>query len=581
MKASDEKNLHELLTLKEAALLLKCHPNSLRAWDKSGIFPAIRLGERKLLRYRKQDLEMHLTGQTENKNKAKQKSPKTKFSVIKKFLKEHADTIQKLATKEHKRYLGGGTFRSEIIPKYQELHIRIINEFANYLDNKDIGVTLFKNIGKELAKDAVNDDLTIKEAVDGIIFLKQGVWKSLKKEKLLDYLGFEELYQLNLRIGTYCDVIGTQIAFTFHDLATQKKHEAEENLRLILDNVKDFAIMRLDLKGNVIYWNTGAERLFRYSENEILKKNYSRIFAKEENENNKPQRELQSAIKKGSVENENWSIRQDGSQFWGSGTTTALVDKKGKPYGFIKIIRDRTELKELEKQKDEFVSIISHELKNPLTSMMAFTQILQKRLEKSDDQIAIKAIRTIQVQTDKLTDLISNLLERSRVRSKSFIFHDTKFNLDSIILQTIEELQTSKATHTIEFKSKTKVILNADKAKIGQVLYNLISNAIKYSPDANHVIVSTKKQKDTITVSIRDFGMGISQESINKLFTPFFRATDTQREAFPSMGLGLYISSEIVKHYGGNIWVESKEGNGSTFSFTLPIKRSKIYFPLS
>jgi PAS domain S-box-containing protein len=571
MTISDEENLHELLTLKEASLLLKCHPNSLRAWDRSGILKAVRLGQRKLLRYRKHDIELLLNGQSKSKKEATKLSPKTKFSAIRKWLTKNADSIQKQATKEHKKYLGGGIFRSEVMQKYQDLHIQIVKEFANYLDDEDKAVALFKKLGQQLAKDAVNDELTIKEAVDGIIFLKQGIWKSLKREKLLDYLTNKDFYELNLRIGTYCDVIGIQIAFTYHDEAIKKKQEAEENLRLILDNVKDFAIIRLDPKGNVSYWNKGAERLFRYSEEEILEKNYSLFFAKEEIDNKKHKRELESALKKGSVENENWSIRKDGSKFWGSGATTSLVDHKGKPYGFIKIIRDRTELKEVEKQKDEFVAIVSHELKNPLTSMLAFTQILQKRLENSNDQMAIKAVKTIKVQTDKLTDLISNLLERSKVRSKSFLFNDTVFDLDSVINQTIEELQTSKATHKILFKNKTRIKLKADRTKIGQLLYNLISNAIKYSTDAKEILIFTKKQKDTVTISIQDFGIGISQKNIDKLFTPFFRASDTQRETFPSMGLGLYISAEIVKHYGGKIWVESTEGKGSTFSFTLPI----------
>jgi PAS domain S-box-containing protein len=498
-----------------------------------------------------------------------------KFPQIKHFLTANANTIQKLATKEHKRYIGGKKFRTEFIQEYQDLHTLTVKEFANNLSNEERNVTVFKKLGREIAIKAVRDELTIKEAVDGIIFLKQGIWRSLEKEKLLEVLTNKEFYILSLRIGTFCDVIAAEIAFTFHNNAVKKSREIEENLNLILDNVKDYAIMRIDLKGNVIYWNIGAERLFRYSEQEVLGKNYDTFFPKEEIRNNKPQRELQSARKKGSVENENWSVRKDGSQFWASGTTTSLVDKKGKHYGYIKVIRDRTELKEVEKQKDEFVAIISHELKNPITSMLAFTQILQKRLKNSDDQMAIKAVTTIRTQTDKLTELISNLLERSKIRSKSFIFSDKPFELDTLIEQTIYELQSSKATHKLIFENKSEITLSADKVKIGQVLYNLISNAIKYSPDAEKVVVCTKKQKGSVIISIQDFGLGISQENIDKLFTPFFRATDTQRETFPSMGLGLYISSEIVKHYGGKIWVKSSEGKGSIFSFTLPLTDKK------
>jgi PAS domain S-box-containing protein len=565
------KELQELLTLKESAQLLKCHPNTLRVWDRNGMFKAVRLGKRKLLRYRKKDILQLLDGKFNMRTDPLHKSTNN-FPAIKKFLKEHADTIQKLATKEHKKYLGGKKFRSEQIQAYQDMHIRVVKEFANHLTNKEKGLVLFKKLGREIGIEAVEDGLTIKEAVDGFIFLKQGVWKALEKDKLLEFVSNQEFYYLSIQLGTFCDVIATQIAFTFHESVIKKSHETEENLNLILDNIKDYGIMRFDLRGNIIYWNKGAERLFGYSEKEILGKNYSRFFAQEEIANNKHHRELQSARKKGSVENENWSVRKDGSTFWSSGTTSVLSDKNGKQYGFIKIIRDRTELKEVEKQKDEFVAIVSHELKNPITSMIAFTQILQKRFEKSDDKLTVKALTTIKTQTDKLTSLISNLLERSKIRSRSFFFSDSTFELDMIIEQTIDELMTSKATHDIVYKKKTNVKLTADKQKIGQLLYNLISNAIKYSPDAEKIIVSAEKQKNVVTVSVQDFGMGISQENIDKLFSPFFRATDTQREAFPSMGLGLYISSEIVKHYKGKIWVESKVGKGTTFFFTLPIK---------
>jgi PAS domain S-box-containing protein/excisionase family DNA binding protein len=576
MGKSADQNLQEFVTLKEAAVLLKCHQNTLRKWDRNGMLKAVRLGKRKLLRYRKKDIQLLLDGRYETARDQLQKYTKDKFSKIKKYLIENADSIQKQSTKEHKRYLGGKKFRSEIIQEYQDLHIRAVKEIANNLNNEERGIARFKELGKKIATEAVKDELTIEEAVDGLIFLKQGVWKSLEKEKLLEFINNQEFYILNLWIGTFSDIIATQVAFTFHENAVKKTQESEENLKLILDNINDYGIMRLDLKGNVIYWNHGADRQLRYSEREILGKNYSLFFMNDEILHKKPLRELEAARENGSVENENWSVRKDGSKFWSSGTTTVLSDKKGKQYGYIKIIRDRTELKEVENQKDEFVAIISHELKNPITSLIVFTELLQKRFGETDDKLASKALSAIKAQTDKLTNLISNLLERSKIRSKGFLFTDKHFDLDALIVQTIEELQASKASHKIIFNNRSTVTLKADRAKIGQLLYNLISNAIKYSPDAGKIIVSAKKQKKAVTITIQDFGMGISKNTLEKLFTPFFRASETQRETFPSMGLGLYISKEIVNHYNGKIWVETEEGKGSTFYVSLPILHKNI-----
>lgn len=267
MNNAKNQELQELLTLKETATLLKCHQNTLRTWDRNGVFKAVRLGQRKLLRYRRSDIQQLLNGKSEMKTDFLKED---RFTRIKKFLVEHADTIQKLATKEHKKYLGGKKFRSEVIQHYQDLHIRTVKEFAKNLDDLEKGVALFKKLGTEIAEEAVKDNLTIKEAVDGFIFLKQGVWKSLEKEKLLVLINSKDFHMLSLTLGTFCDVIATQIAFTFHDNALKKSHESEENLSLIIDNVKDYGIMRLDLKGNVVFWNSGAERLLGYTEQEIL-----------------------------------------------------------------------------------------------------------------------------------------------------------------------------------------------------------------------------------------------------------------------------------------------------------------------
>lgn len=507
------------------------------------------------------------------KNKLSKRSEHKRFQAIKEHLHNNANAVQKLATSEHKKYLGGKKFRTEYIEKYQDLHVQIINEFVNNLDNKSKGISIFKKLGTIIATEAVNDDLTIKEALDGIIFLRQSIWKSLHKEKLMEALSRHELHILTVTVGIYSDVISSQIAITFHNHATQKRKIVERNLSLVLDHVKDYGIVWLDPKGNIIYWNNGAKKLFRYSEDEILGKNYSLFFAREEIKNRKPERELQSALKKGSVENENWSIRKDGSQFWASGITSSLYDPQKKLYGYVKIIRDRTEVKEIEKQKDEFVALVSHELKNPLTSLMAYSQLLQKRVEKTEDQVSLKAITAINTQNEKLKNLINNLLEKSRTRSKGFVFYDAEFDLDNLIHQTIDEIHAGKATHKIIYKNKDKITLFADRSKIGQLIYNIISNAIKYSPDSSKIIVDLHKQKKKAVISVQDFGMGISEKNIKKIFTPFFRATNIQREAFPSIGLGLFISSEIVKYYKGEIRIESTEGEGSTFYIFLPLDK--------
>jgi PAS domain S-box-containing protein len=346
--------------------------------------------------------------------------------------------------------------------------------------------------------------------------------------------------------------------------------ESEERYRSIVEGVRDYAIFTFDTNGQITSWNKGAERLLGYTEEEIIGKNNEIFFSDEEQKSKKPKREIHAAIEKGSVEDENWAVRRDKSSFWASGITTAIRNEKGEIIDLVKILRDMSSAKQVEKEKDDFVSLISHELKIPITSLSLYTQLLQKRLLKAKDESSNKYVINIQSQTDRITHLISNLLEQSKVRAKKFTFNDTVFDCNDVVKEVVGEFRRSKATHKIIVNGKATQKVFADKERIGQVLENLISNAIKYSPDADRIIITLATDKANLTISVQDFGMGISKDNITKIFGPFFRASETQRESFPSIGLGLYIAAEIVKYYGGRIWVMSTEGKGSTFYFKIP-----------
>jgi PAS domain S-box-containing protein len=346
--------------------------------------------------------------------------------------------------------------------------------------------------------------------------------------------------------------------------------EREERYRLIVESVKDYAIFTLDINGIILSWNTGASRLFGYTQKEIIGKNFSLLFIPADQQKKLPDKELMIAKKIGKAEDDNWIQRKDASRIWVSGSTSMIQDDNGKILGFIKIVRDMSKERQVEQEKDQFVSMISHELKNPLTSILAFTQLVNKNLYEQKDKTSLKYLGRIEEQTYKISHLINNLLEQSKIRAKGFTFNDKAFVITDLINSVVDNMQTSKATHKIIFKEKAKKVITADPEKVGQVLENLISNAIKYSPDGKKIIISFSVDKRDIIIGVQDFGMGISKENMKKVFIPFFRATETQRESFPSIGLGLFISSEIVKHYGGRIWIESSEGKGSTFCFSLP-----------
>jgi PAS domain S-box-containing protein len=234
-------------------------------------------------------------------------------------------------------------------------------------------------------------------------------------------------------------------------------------------------------------------------------------------------------------------------------------------------VLDITDRKKLEQRKDDFVALASHELKTPLTSLKIFAQILEKRFMKNNDIDSARLVEKMDVQLTKLNDLITGLLDVSRVQKGKLEYRKDKFVVHELLTETVESIQMITATHRILADGNKKQVIAGDRDRIGQVLTNLINNAIKYSPNSDKIVVRSVKQKGYIKIIVKDFGVGIPKREQKKIFDRFFRATNPTLQSFPGLGLGLYISKEIIERHNGKIWVESEEGKGSTFYITLPI----------
>ena len=347
----------------------------------------------------------------------------------------------------------------------------------------------------------------------------------------------------------------------------------DEGYRLFVEGVREYAMIMLDIKGHIIGWNIGAENLLGFKEPEIVGQHFSILFNHEDRLADKPKQELVQALETGTGEDENWLTRKDKSQFWASGMSTPLRDKAGNLLGFAKIIRDLTERKELEQQKDDFISMASHELKTPLTSIKLYAELLNRHLEQIKEEKGLSHIIKIQEQIVKQENLIRDLLNVSKIQSGMTDYQEEVFNLDHLVKQTVKELEATAPTHTITVSGKTTHKIKAIKEHIEQVLTNFLTNAIKYSPDAKKVIVKLSEDKSNAMVHVKDFGMGIPNEEKKRVFDRFYRGENVKTKALSGYGLGLYIASQIVKQSGGQIKVESVEGKGSTFSFSLPIHK--------
>ena len=239
-------------------------------------------------------------------------------------------------------------------------------------------------------------------------------------------------------------------------------------------------------------------------------------------------------------------------------------------------IEDITERKQLEQQKDEFVSIASHELKTPITSVKAYTQILGQRFRKAEDTKSVELVEKMDAQLDKLTNLIGDLLDITKIEAGRIQFHESYFDFNELVEETVEELQRTTEKHLIVKELQPSRTVYGDHDRLGQVLTNFISNAIKYSPAADKIIVKTAVVKNNTTLRVQDFGVGLSQEDQAKVFERFYRVGGPDQATYPGLGLGLYIASEIIKRHKGRVWVDSKLGKGSTFCFSLPMTKQKF-----
>jgi len=233
-------------------------------------------------------------------------------------------------------------------------------------------------------------------------------------------------------------------------------------------------------------------------------------------------------------------------------------------------IEDITDKKELDRRKDDFLSIASHELKTPLTTIKSLIQLLQRMdPAKNPDQFTT-SLDKVSIYIEKLNKLISKLLDTSKIHSGNIELHLEPFEIDKTIKEAIENLSVVNPEYEISFSGCTNASVLGDEMQILQVFNNLISNAIKYAPGSKNIEVYINTVGNFVKISVKDFGMGISHQDKIKIFERFFRASNIQKK-YPGLGIGLYVSHEIILNHKGTLWVESEVGEGSTFNFTLPV----------
>lgn len=223
------------------------------------------------------------------------------------------------------------------------------------------------------------------------------------------------------------------------------------------------------------------------------------------------------------------------------------------------------------KMRETFISIASHELKTPITSLKVYTQVLLQQAQRQGDTNMSRYLSKMDQQVEKMNKLIKDLLDVSRMQLGKLTFRLEYFDIDELAKEVVDAIQLTTKNHFIIISGKGGKVYG-DKDRIGQVIINLLINAIKYSPDADKVVVRLSRLGQKVVVNVKDYGIGIEKKNQDKIFQRFYQIDNSPTPTTAGLGIGLYISTEIVKRHGGNLWVESTKGKGSTFSFAIPAK---------
>lgn len=469
-----------------------------------------------------------------------------------------------------------------------------------------------------------------------------------------------------------------------------------DQYELILGSLKGYAIFTVDKKGIVRTWNSGAERIFLFTPEEIIGRKGDILYTPEDIAAKVPEMEMDTARREGKAIDERFHVKKERSRFWGSGLVFPLLNNEGEHIGYTKILQnvseeeqaktnlreeklladtmvssfverlvilnaelsvinattsfltffdvekssilaknifnvlenkidigqlqtilevtlknnnfqtsfelqyahpelgtrtlsikprriyqppnllfsleftDLTEDRTMMQEKDVFISIASHEIRTPISVIKAYGQILERE-SKQAKPIVRSAVQKINEQISYMNTLVNALLDTTKLTTGKLVLDPEVFNLHNLVKQAIDDMCISQNTHEIRLEQEVDSIVFADKVRTGTVLANLLSNAIKYSPGGMEVIVNMEIHDHTVRVSVTDAGIGIPESEQKSLFRRFGRTESVRKTRIPGTGLGLHLSSEIIKIQGGDLGFTTETGKGSTFYFVLPL----------
>ncbi|MBC7868345.1 MAG: PAS domain S-box protein [Gloeobacteraceae cyanobacterium ES-bin-316] len=370
------------------------------------------------------------------------------------------------------------------------------------------------------------------------------------------------------------------VSLTYKDVTEITKaqfvlQQSEENFRQLAELMPDM-VSTADARGEVTYYSKNWTDYTGISRERLYPEGWVQLMHPDDQEN--VEKRWKYSVETGEdFETELRVLSKTGHYKWHLSRASAIKDEMGRVLKWIGSMTEIQKIKEEEERKGDFIKMVSHELKTPVTSIKGYVQLLLTMLQQKEDSkissLPIKpSLERIDKQILRLTRLITEMLDLSRLEENKLDLKKEKLLLNDLVNETVQDMQFTHSSHTIRVKHDFTATVDADKDRIQQVLINFITNAIKYSPDKNSIEVSIQKlDKNSVKVSVQDFGIGIAKTDQKRIFERFYRVSGDNEDHFSGFGIGLFIANQIIERHQGTISVESEIGKGAFFAFTLPL----------